>query len=154
MRIERVGTPSCFSREEIFDLAADVERYPEFLHFWKSALIVKREPDRLWVEQVLGFGPVRLRFTSAAMLRRPERIEISSSDPLFRECRLVFSIAPAAPVGCTLSLQVDLSLRSTLVQPIVERVLGSSIDGVVAAFEARAQQLYPRRVTPPFLPLR
>jgi coenzyme Q-binding protein COQ10 len=145
MRIERVGTPSTFSCEEIFDLAADVERYPEFLHLWRSARIIKREPDRLLVEQVMGFGPVSLRFTSAATLRRPARIDISSSDPRFRECRLVLTITPASPVGCTLSLQADFSLRSSLLQPIVDRVLGSSLDGVMAAFESRARQLYPRR---------
>ena len=143
MVIERVSRGLAFSCEQIFDLAADVERYPEFLRWWISARITKREPDRLWVEQALGLGPVRMLFESEAVLRRPERIDVTSADPMFREFRLVFTIAPESPAGCAMRIQAQLDPQSLILEHIVNGVLGSAIDDIIAAFEARAHRLYP-----------
>jgi len=141
MLIERVSRRLPFSCEQIFDLAADVERYPEFLQWWISARITKREPNKLWVEQDLGFGPVHMQFESEALLRRPERIDVTSADPMFREFHLAFSVQPENPTGCTMRIQAQLDPQSVLLEQIVNGVLGASIDGIIAAFEARAQHL-------------
>ena len=63
-----------YTREQMFDLAADVESYEEFLPGWHGARIYKREGDLYYVEQEIGYGLVRKRFTSKAILKRPERI--------------------------------------------------------------------------------
>jgi len=73
MKIDTVSRLPPFSCEQLFDLAADVERYPQFLTAWKSVRIVKREANVLDVEQILGVGPVRLSFGSKTVLQRPER---------------------------------------------------------------------------------
>jgi ribosome-associated toxin RatA of RatAB toxin-antitoxin module len=46
------------SCEQAFDIAADIERYPEFLRGWMSAKITKRDLNVCYVEQEVGFGPV------------------------------------------------------------------------------------------------
>ncbi|HTT41337.1 MAG TPA: type II toxin-antitoxin system RatA family toxin [Burkholderiales bacterium] len=142
MKIDRVSQSLPFSCEQVFDLAADVERYPEFLPGWISARIVKREADVLYVEQVLGIGPVRLRFGSRTMLHRPDRIAVTSSEPPFRHYSLTWLFAPGPAVSCNLSVSVDLELDSRLLQLLVDRVLPASITGAIAAFEARAKRLY------------
>jgi ribosome-associated toxin RatA of RatAB toxin-antitoxin module len=79
--IEKVGGALPFGCEQVFDLAADIERYPEFLKWWISARIQKRESNICHVEQVLGLEPIRLQFASAAVLHRPERIDMHRSVP-------------------------------------------------------------------------
>jgi coenzyme Q-binding protein COQ10 len=142
MKIDRVSRLLPFSCEQVFDLAADVERYPQFLPGWKSARIVRREADVLYVEQILGIGPVQLRFGSRTTLHRPERIEVSSAEPPFRHYSLTWLFTPGPPVSCRLSVIVDLELESRLLQLLVNRVLPGSITGAIAAFEARASSLY------------
>jgi hypothetical protein len=56
--IERFGRTLPFSCQQAFDIAADIERYPEFLRWWISARIQKRESNICYVEQVLGLGPI------------------------------------------------------------------------------------------------
>jgi len=144
----RIDTPSRrlpFSCEQLFDLAADVERYPEFLPGWVSARIAKREGNVLQVEQVVGIGPVRLRFDSRTVLQRPERIDVTSSDGPFRHYHLTWLFAPDAAAACNLSVTVDLELRSALLQHVVGQVLPVSMQGAISAFEARAHRLYVRR---------
>ena len=145
MKIDRVSRLLPFSCEQVFDLAADVERYPQFLPGWKSARIVRREANVLYVEQILGIGPVQLRFRSRTTLYRPERIEVTSSEPPFRHYSLTWLLVPGPAVSCNLSVMVDLELESRLLQLLVNRVLPASITGAIAAFEARANSLYVRR---------
>jgi len=45
-----------YSRARLFDLAADVERYPEFLRWWISARIRRRQTDVYYTDQVVAFG--------------------------------------------------------------------------------------------------
>jgi len=112
MLIETAGHELPFAPAQIFDLVADIERYPDFLPWWISVSIIKRELDICDVEQVLGRGPVRIQFASRAVLTRPERIDITSSDGPFRHLAICI------------------------------RVLATSIDDILAAFAQRAHSLY------------
>ena len=76
MKVDRAVTLP-FTCEQIFDLAADIERYPEFLPGWISARILSRAVDQLEVEQVLGIGPARVQFRSRAVLHRPKQIAVT-----------------------------------------------------------------------------
>ncbi len=42
-------------RAEVFDLVADIERYPEFVPGWKEARALWEDKDHRSVEQVVGF---------------------------------------------------------------------------------------------------
>jgi ribosome-associated toxin RatA of RatAB toxin-antitoxin module len=85
---------------------------------------------------------VHVRFASRARLQRPERIDITSSDQLFRQFSLSVAVLPDPQAGCSLSVAARVELRSGFLQQILGRVLARSIDEVVAAFEARARSLY------------
>lgn len=133
-----------FSCEQVFDLAADIERYPEFLKGWISARIQKRESNICYVDQVVGLGPVRLQFTSKAVLYRPERIEVTSTEAPFRQFRMTWLVAAASPAGCRVSVATEIELQSGIMQHIVNKILPAAVDDVITAFEARARRLYAR----------
>lgn len=139
--IEKVTGTLPYSREQMFDLAADIERYPEFLQGWTSACIRRREADTCYVDQALGFGPVQLEFSSKAVLHRPERIDISSNDAPFREYHLSWRFEPVAG-GCRIHIAADFRMRSLLLQFALDRALPGAVDNIIEAFEARAQALY------------
>lgn len=125
----------------MFDLAADVERYPEFLRWWIAARVRQRQADLYYTDQVLGLGPLRVRFGSKTVLRRPERIEVTSNDPPFRQFRLAWTFEPQPGQACKVSLTAELDFRSRLLERIVARVLPNTLADIIAAFVARAHQL-------------
>jgi coenzyme Q-binding protein COQ10 len=145
MKIDTVSRLLPFSCEQVFDLAADIERYPEYLPGWISARILKREADIVYVEQVLGMGPARVQFRSKAVLHRPERIDVTSSEAPFRHYSLTWLVVSRSARSCSLSVTVELELESNFLQCAVNRVLSPSIEGVIAAFQGRANTLYARR---------
>jgi len=131
-----------FTCEQAFDLAADIERYPEFLHGWVSARIQGREPNVCCVDQVVGMGPLRLQFLSRAILQRPVRIDVTSTQAPFRLFSLSWLIVAAPPQGCRVSVSANIELRSRVSQWMVNGILPTMMDEVIAAFEDRAHRLY------------
>ena len=140
--IQRVGAVLPYSCEQVFDMAADIERYPQFLKGWISAHIQNRQDNLCYVEQEIGFGPVRLKFLSKAVLNRPRSIDVTSMDESFRKYELSWLISASKPVGCQISVTADIELKSRLLQPVVSRMLPGAVDDIIMAFNARAHVLY------------
>jgi coenzyme Q-binding protein COQ10 len=139
--IEKVGATLPFGCEQVFDLAADIERYPEFLPWWISAHIRKRESDIYHVEQVMGMGPIRLQFESRAVLHRPQRIDITSTDGAFRKFDISCVVAATSSMSCCITIAAELELQSAFLQQVVNRLLPTAIEEIVRAFDARAHAL-------------
>jgi coenzyme Q-binding protein COQ10 len=140
--IERTSATLPFRCEQVFDLAADIERYPEFLRGWISARIQKRESTICYVDQIVGLGPLRLHFKSQAVLYRPERIEVTSTDAPFRRFSLSWRVAAVPPAGCRVSVAAEVEMESRMMQHVVDQILPAAVDDIVTAFEARARRLY------------
>jgi coenzyme Q-binding protein COQ10 len=138
-KAERVLRP--YRPEDLFDLAADVERYPEFLPWWIAARIRARAGSVYTTDQILGLGPLRVRFGSKTVLDRPTRIDVTSDDAPFRRFALVWTFAPVAKDGCRVSLSAELELNSLLLERVVERILPKIVADIMAAFDVRAHDL-------------
>lgn len=131
-----------YRSEQLFDLAADVERYPEFLRGWVAARVRRREADVYYTDQTLGFGPIRVQFGSKTVLHRPERIDVTADQAPFRHFRLSWMFASQPGAGCRVTLIADVELRSLLLQRAFDLILPRTIADIIASFEARAGQLY------------
>jgi coenzyme Q-binding protein COQ10 len=142
--IDRAGGDVPFSCDQMFDLAADIACYPEFLKGWISARVVQRQGDVCHVEQVMGAGPIRIAFVSSAVLRRPDAIEVTSTDPVFRHYRLAWSFT-SIPGGCRIDVEAEIELASRLRQRLLRPLLQAGIEDAVAAFRDRAYALYAAR---------
>ncbi|HSR71849.1 MAG TPA: type II toxin-antitoxin system RatA family toxin [Kiloniellales bacterium] len=130
-----------YPREALFDLAADVERYPEFLPGWTAARIRRREGDLYHTDQVIAFGPFRAQFGSETRLERPERIAVRSNDRMFRTFRLDWRFEPQPDGTCRVTVSVDIALRSRLAQELFGRTVRRMADTILSAFETRAHRL-------------
>ena len=130
-----------YCREQLFEIASDVERYPEFLPGWIAVRVRDRHDKGYCTEQVLGLGPLRLQFASATLLDPPRRILVSSKDATFREFGIEWLFEPRPKGGCDVSVSVALELRSRLSQAVLERLMPDTARGIMSAFEVRATQL-------------
>ena len=123
MSSHEVHCALAFTPEQLFDLAADVERYPEFLPWWVAVRVRRREGNVYYTDQVVGLAMVRQRFRSEAILLRPERIDVHSTDGPFRSLHLTWLFDPLPDNGCQASLAVDLELHSQWIQDMLDRLI-------------------------------
>jgi coenzyme Q-binding protein COQ10 len=127
---------------QLFDLVADVESYPDFLPWWAAARIVAREDGAYRTDQVIRFGPIRQRFPTRTVLRRPREIDVTATGGPFRRFDLHWSFAPLASGGCRVGLDAEIAFRLPLLGEVFGAALGRALARIVTAFEVRARMLY------------
>jgi coenzyme Q-binding protein COQ10 len=134
-----------WSCQQLFDLAADVESYPDYLPGWLSARIIERSDKHLRVEQQLGLRLLRQPFISTAELESPRRITVQSDDGPFRYLRLEWYFEAAGAQQCRVSLTIDLQLNSSFLEPMVNNLFNLAAADIMSRFEMRAHALYERQ---------
>ena len=129
--------------EQLYDLVADVEKYPEFLPWCIGARIRDRQPDALIADLVIGFKGFRDGFTSRVTLNRPEmRIDVAYLDGPFRYLNNHWVFQELADGGCEIDFFVDFEFRSRLLQRIIGVLFNEAVRRMVDAFESRAATIY------------
>lgn len=132
-----------YTKEQLFTLVADVERYPEFLPWCLAARIKQRVDNVFWADLVIGFKMVKERFTSRVELIAPDRVDVSYSEGPFKHMNThwIF-IEDSDGSGTWIDFYVDFEFRSPLLQKIIGFLFGEAVSKMVAAFEKRAEALY------------
>jgi coenzyme Q-binding protein COQ10 len=134
--------PLPYSPEQMFDLVADVGRYQEFLPWVVATRIRERGERAILADLIVGFGPLRETFTSRVALDRPRAIDVDYVDGPLKQLHNSWKFKPDAGGGCLVDFCVDFSFRSRTFEALAGRMFGEAVRKMVAAFEARAAQLY------------
>jgi coenzyme Q-binding protein COQ10 len=147
--IRRVAHPP----QRMFDLVADVERYPEFLPFCSALTIRRRTTDAEGREVVVadmsvGYKAVRERFTSRVTLdRAASRILVEYIDGpfAFLDNRWTFSPdASRAADGAAVEFYISYEFKSRMLALLAGAVFDRIFRMFAEAFEARADALFGR----------
>ncbi|HEX6144223.1 MAG TPA: type II toxin-antitoxin system RatA family toxin [Geminicoccaceae bacterium] len=145
MTVHRVERRLRHAPEQLFDLVADVERYPEFLPGWRAARIQRHDGETYHTDQIVGVGIFQQRFSSCTTLEHPRRIVVRSHDRAFRHFLLEWTFAPAPEGGCQVALVAHLEFSSLLLQSVFSAAIAGQLESIVRAFDRRARQRYGER---------
>ena len=131
-----------YTPDQLFDLVADIERYPEFLPWCVATRITERSGDRLVSEMVIGFKMFRERFVSRVKLdREGHRIDVAYAEGPFKYLTNHW-VFDEHPRGCMIDFYVEFEFRSRLLQMVIEVLFHEAVRRMVGAFESRARALY------------
>ena len=132
-----------YSPEQMFDLVADVEQYPDFLPWCVACRIRRREgPDAFIADLVIGFKVFRERFTSRVGLDRPNRVDVVYHEGPFRHLTNHWIFLPDDRGNCTIDFYIDFEFRSRTLQRLIGKLFNEAVQRMVNAFEKRARSLY------------
>lgn len=129
--------------DQVFELVADVERYPEFLSLWRRARVYHRESDMYMTDQEIGLGPIRERFRTRTDLRHPQSIEVTSDDQLFEAFQILWGF-DSVRGGCRASIALTWQMRSRPLQAGIDLLLPTVARTMVGAFSKRADRVLRR----------
>lgn len=135
--------------DQMFDLVADVERYPEFLPWCVGARVLSRsgQPPHevILADLMVGFKAFRGTFRSRVTLNRPAcRIDVQYTQGPFKYLNNHW-IFHAVPDGCIVDFYIDFEFKSRLLQRIIDTMFNEAVQVMVRAFEARAHAIYGRQ---------
>ncbi len=131
-----------YSREQIFDLVADVASYPQFLP-WVIATRVRSDSETEMVADMLvGFKAIREKFTSRVEKRRPDMIDVQYVDGPLKDLDNLWRFISTEDGGCAIEFSVDFTFRNSVFEALAGQYFDRAFRRMVAAFEARANELY------------
>ncbi|MGQ0527482.1 MAG: type II toxin-antitoxin system RatA family toxin [Alphaproteobacteria bacterium] len=131
-----------YTPEQLFDLVAAVERYPEFLPWCISARIKKREDDVLYANLVIGYRLVREKFTSKVTLEKPERIHVEYLSGPMKHLSNHWRFIREPDNSCTIDFYVDFEFKNAFFQKLMGVFFNEIVRRMVSSFETRAKNLY------------
>jgi len=135
-----------YTAQQMYDLVADVAKYPQFLPWCAGARIRSETPrgDSVVMEAdlVISFKVFRERFGSRVVLHPSDHsIDTEYLDGPFRYMKSNWAFTDVEG-GCQVKFHVDFEFKNAILQGIIGVVFNEAMQRIVRAFERRAADLY------------
>lgn len=140
-----------WSAAEMFDLVADIGRYPEFLPWVQGMRVgpVQALGDGKAVvvaDMIVGFRMIRETFRSRVTLERPHQLHVDYLDGpmkhLFNDWQFRDLPDTTGAGGCEIDFAVDFEFRNKAFEKLAGLFFTQAFERMVAAFVARAEALH------------
>lgn len=135
-----------YTAQQMYDLVADVKRYPEFLPWCAAARINSVTPDGdsqiMDADLIISFKVFREKFASRVVLWEQDlKIDTQYLDGPFKYMKSDWAFRDVEG-GCEIDFFVDFEFRNRILQNLIGVVFNEAMLRIVRAFEARAVALY------------
>jgi coenzyme Q-binding protein COQ10 len=135
----------------MFDLVADVERYPEFVPLCRDLKVRERRSGADGVETIVAdmtvsFKLVRETFRSRVTLDRANlQILVEYLQGPFSHMHNRWTFHPTGATSCEIEFFIDYEFRSRTLGMLMGTMFDAAFRRFAAAFEARADEVYGRK---------
>jgi coenzyme Q-binding protein COQ10 len=140
------------SAKDMFELVADVERYPEFVPLCEKLVVRRRGPELdgrivLVADMAVAYKIFRETFTSKVTLER-EKLEIIVEylDGPFQSLENRWHFRPEGERACEVEFFIDYEFRSRTLGFLMGSVFEAAFRRFAEAFERRADTIYGTKV--------
>jgi coenzyme Q-binding protein COQ10 len=138
------------SAEQMFDLVADVERYPEFVPLCHSLTVRQRTPkpdgtEVVVADMTVSFKLVKETFTSRVTLDRANlKILVEYLRGPFSSLENRWTFEPRGEAVCDVTFFITYEFRSRMLAVLMGSMFDAAFARFSAAFEKRADVIYGR----------
>jgi coenzyme Q-binding protein COQ10 len=139
------------SASDMFNLVADVERYPEFVPLCQALKVRKRSAEDggrevIVADMTIAYKLIRETFTSRVTLdRNALTILVEYLEGPFRRMNNRWSFRPADDECCDVEFFLAYEFRSRALGLLMGSVFDAAFRRFAGAFERRADQVYGTR---------
>ncbi len=134
--------------DKMFDLVADVERYPEFVPLCRALRVRKREPhgegvEVLTADMMVAYKLIHETFTSRVTLDKPNlKIQVEYLNGPFSHLDNRWSFRPLGPGECEVEFFIAYEFRSRTLGLLMGAMFETAFRKFAEAFERRADAVY------------
>ncbi len=133
---------------QMFELVADVEKYPEFVPLCESLRVRRRTQsgdgiEILVADMSVGYKSIRETFTTRVTLDRQRlRIDVEYIDGPFRFLENRWKFLKQGESGCEVDFHIAYEFRNFALGMLMGAMFDRAFRKFTSAFEARARQVY------------
>ena len=130
------------SAEQMYDLVADVGRYPEFLP-WVSAIRIRKDTEsEMLADMIVGFKSLRETFSSRVVKSPKTSIIVDYLDGPMKHLHNAWTFEDVEGGGSIVDFTVDFSFRNRVFEALAGQFFDSALRKMTTAFIERADALY------------
>jgi len=130
------------SAEEMYNLVADVRRYPEFLP-WVSAIRVRQDDKaEMLADMIVGYKSIRETFKSRVLKTPTSAITVDYLDGPMKHLHNEWLFEDLPSGGSIVDFTVDFSFRNALFEAMAGQFFEGALRKMTGAFIKRADSLY------------
>ena len=134
-----------YSPAEMFALVDDIEAYPQFLPWCRTAQVLERTEDEVRATIALSKGGVDKSFTTCNRNQGHKMIEMRLVEGPFRHLEGFWRFDPLGDDGCKVSLDLEFEFASRILDMVVGPVFSQVANSLVDSFRQRAVVVYGKR---------
>lgn len=136
---------SPYSPRQLFDLVADIEKYPEFLPWCRAARILDRKENEFLGELIISFAHITESYTSRVTLTEPTEnggsIDVAMVKGPFEHLTNQWKFTPTEN-GTIIDFTLDFKFRSRILEKLIGSLFAKATSKMAGAFKKRAEELY------------
>lgn len=132
---------SPYSPQQLFDLVADIEKYPEFLPWCRAARILERKDNEFLGELIISFAHITESYTSRVTLSAPHSIDVVMVKGPFEHLTNQWKFT-LIENGTLIDFTLDFKFRSRILEKLIGSLFGKATSKMAGAFKKRAEELY------------
>jgi coenzyme Q-binding protein COQ10 len=135
---------------DMFDLVADVEKYPQFVPLCRSLKVKSRttkgESTVIVAAMTVAYKLIQQTFTSRITLDRPNlKILVEYLDGPFSRLQNRWTFTPAGEQACEIEFFIDYEFKSRTLAILMGAMFDTAFRKFAVAFEQRADEIYGQR---------
>ena len=136
-----------YTKDQMFDLVADIDRYDEFLPWCNNSKIIsaKKEGDKKVViaDLEIGYDQFVYTYRSEVKLHKDKsEINVRNLDGPFKYLENNWKFNTVSENECEIQFNIDFELNISLLDMLMKRFFDLAFQKMVDAFISRANEIY------------
>lgn len=135
-----------YSPAEMYDLVNDINAYPDFLPWCRSAQVITETGDIIEARVEIAKGSLNKSFATRNLLQKNKMIEMQLLEGPFKHLEGFWRFKPLKdPSACKVTLDLEFEFNNKLVALAVGPVFSKIANTLVDSFCKRAIEVYGER---------
>ena len=130
-----------YSKEQLFNLVAQVDKYPEFLPWCLGCRVKSRTDEEVVADMIIGFKVFREGFTSRVHLNKPDRVDVKYENGPFKYLDNHFGINEITAYGSISYKELSQSIEDKQMKNGEYKALEKVVDQVTDRLDTTIDRL-------------
>lgn len=131
-----------YTPKQLYDLVADIEKYPEFLPWCAAVRILSKSETDILADLSVGYKFFRETFRSRVHLTPHTRIDVEYISGPFHYLNNHWVFKEGVNGGTDIDFFIDFEFQNRLFQSATQMVFEGAFNQMLSSFEKRAHELY------------
>tara|TARA_B100001778_G_C18585322_1_gene629545 strand:+ start:393 stop:830 length:438 start_codon:yes stop_codon:yes gene_type:complete len=131
-----------YTQQQLFDVVASIDKYPEFLPWCVGARIIERSDTHAIADLIIGYKFIREKFRSNVHFDAPKLINVDYVSGPLKNLNNRWRFIDNGDGTTTIDFYVSFEFSNPLLKQLVKIFFDEIIKRMVKAFEDRAASIY------------